>query len=198
MLRLQKYDLSVIKYVKGNYLHVAEQFIYLRNTTCRYSCNYDPRYSIATVNTTNWPVNLCNVPEILRQYWKVKEDLCAIDNLLLKGDHIVIRTIQQARVGIESHPWRSSWDRKLQSWSYVEYVYIGPTWMMILKEWFNSVQCATNTLEEIKRSKLHPHSIPMLLLHKVGADYFTVANQSYLLVVDFFSKYPKVIPVQGT
>ena len=37
----------------------------------------------------------------------------------------------------------------------------------------------------------------MLPWHKVGADYFTVANQDYLLVVDYFSKYPLVIPVQG-
>ena len=36
----------------------------------------------------------------------------------------------------------------------------------------------------------------MLPWHKVGADYFTVANQDYLLVFDYFLKYPEVIPVQ--
>ena len=36
----------------------------------------------------------------------------------------------------------------------------------------------------------------MLPWHKVGADYFTIANQDYLLV-DYFSKYPEVIPVQS-
>ena len=57
-----------------------------------------------------WPVNLCNVPEALCQYWKVKEDLCTVDNLLLKGDHIVIpssrrelvmKAIHEGHLGIE-------------------------------------------------------------------------------------------------
>ena len=30
---------------------------------------------------------------------------------------------------------------------------------------------------------------------KIGADYFTIGTQDYLLIVDYFSKYPEVIPV---
>ena len=37
-----------------------------------------------------------------------------------------------------------------------------------------------------QKEQLHPHSIPMLSWYKVGADYFTVANQDYLLVFDYF------------
>ena len=48
-----------------------------------------------------------------------------------------------------------------------------------------------------QKEQLHHHSIPMLPWHKVGADYFTVANQDYLLAVDYFSKYPEVIPVKS-
>ena len=30
---------------------------------------------------------------------------------------------------------------------------------------------------------------------KIGADYFTIGTQDYLLIVDYFSKYSEVIPV---
>ena len=32
-------------------------------------------------------------------------------------------------------------------------------------------------------------------LGKIGANYFTIGTQDYLLIVDYFSKYPEVIPV---
>ena len=57
-----------------------------------------------------WPMNLCNVPEALHQYWKVKEDLCIVNNLLLKSDRIVIpssrrelvlKAIHEGHLGIE-------------------------------------------------------------------------------------------------
>ena len=54
------------------------------------------------------------------------------------------------------------------------------------------------SLQPIYSSKskepLLPHSIVLRPWHKVGADHFTLANQDYLLVVDYFSKYPQVVP----
>ena len=39
-----------------------------------------------------------------------------------------------------------------------------------------------------------PHQRPW---EEVSADYFTLCTQDYLLVVDFYSKYPKVIPMMS-
>jgi len=65
--------------------------------------------------------------------------------------------------------------------------------MMILKEWLDSAQCATNTLKEIKKS----NCILTQFQCFHGTKLELVANQDYLLVVDYFSKYPEVIPVQS-
>ena len=40
-----------------------------------------------------------------------------------------------------------------------------------------------------------PHNIPARPWKKIGVDHFTLLNQDYLLLVDYFSKYPEVIPV---
>ena len=48
-----------------------------------------------------------------------------------------------------------------------------------------------------QKESLLPHSVPSRPWSKVGVDYFTMASQDYLLVVDYFSKYSEVIPVQS-
>ena len=42
-----------------------------------------------------------------------------------------------------------------------------------------------------------PHEIPTRPWEKVGIDYFTLLNQDYLLIVDYFSKYLQVILVSS-
>ena len=41
------------------------------------------------------------------------------------------------------------------------------------------------------------HSVPMRPWDKVGADHFSWAAKNYLLIVDYFSKYPEVIKVES-
>ena len=42
-----------------------------------------------------------------------------------------------------------------------------------------------------------PYSIPARPWKKIGIDYLTLLNQDYLLIVNYFSKYPEVIPVSS-
>ena len=42
-----------------------------------------------------------------------------------------------------------------------------------------------------------PHEVPTRLWEKPGIDYFTLLNQDYLLIVDYFSKYPEVSQVSS-
>ena len=37
-----------------------------------------------------------------------------------------------------------------------------------------------------------PHPVPSRPFEKIGADIFTLAKRDYLLVVDYFSKFPFV------
>ena len=46
-----------------------------------------------------------------------------------------------------------------------------------------------------QKEPLQQHPVPSRPWEKIGADYFTMGTQDYLLVVDYFSKYPEVIPV---
>jgi len=43
-----------------------------------------------------------------------------------------------------------------------------------------------------QKEPLLQHSVPMHPWQTVGADYFTISNQDYVLIVDYFSKYPEM------
>ena len=42
-----------------------------------------------------------------------------------------------------------------------------------------------------------PHAIPEHPWQTVGADYFTYGGKDYLLIVDYYSKYPELVEVSG-
>ena len=44
-----------------------------------------------------------------------------------------------------------------------------------------------------QKEPMLPHKIPNLPWKKLGADYFIFAGKDYLLVVDYYSKYPEVV-----
>ena len=48
-----------------------------------------------------------------------------------------------------------------------------------------------------QKEPLLSHSVPLRPWDKVGADHFTFAATDYLIVVDYFSKYPEVIKVES-
>ena len=137
-----------------------------------------------------WPVNLCNVPEALRQYWKVKEDFCIVDDLLLKGDRIVIpssrqelvlKAIHEGHLGIEKCKARA---RICVYW---------PSLDDDIERVVRQCSVCNQYTQGNQKEQLHPHSFQCF--H--GTKLELVANQDYLLVVDYFSKYPEVIPVQS-
>ena len=58
------------------------------------------------------------------------------------------------------------------------------------------MKSATNLLLAIIRTN-DSTSDTVTSLGKVGVDYFTLYNQDYLLIIDYFSKYPEVIQVSS-
>ena len=47
------------------------------------------------------------------------------------------------------------------------------------------------------KEPLIPQTVPAQPWERVGTDYFTFNNQDYLLMINYFSKYPEVIPVKN-
>ena len=42
-----------------------------------------------------------------------------------------------------------------------------------------------------------PHPVPSRPWEKLGLDYFTLGGKDYLLIVDYFSKYPEILQMNS-
>jgi len=139
-------------------------------------------------------LNIASVLEDLRQYWKVREDLSTVDDLILMANHLVIPVKRQAKVLQSIHEGHLGIEKcKARAKMCVYWPNVSDSIEQLVK------QCSfCNKYNRANQKELLlQHSVPIRPWDKIGADYFTVATQDYLLLVDYFSKYPEVIPVQS-
>jgi len=225
LLRLQKYELT-LKYVKGKYLYVADSLsrahsdeppeedldsadldaaihVVLQNLPIteprmmdlQTSTNQDDQLQqLKRLIDSGWPNNVNNVPQALREFWNVKEDLYVADNLILKGHRVVVpasrrqlvlKAIHQGHLGIEKCKARA---RSCVYW---------PSMNKDIEQEVKKCPACNEYSKAIQKEPLTPHAVPTRAWENVGADYFTFKNQDYFLMVDYFSKYPEVVPVNN-
>jgi len=222
LLKLQKYDLAV-HYMKGKELYVAdtlsrayltvpstdndiEDLEFAVHALVRDLPVSDSKLSqlqsatqadeqmqkLYQYITTGWPTNINNVPLSLRSFWKLRHELHIAEKLILLNNRIVIpramrtyllKCIHQGHMGIEKSKARAR-----------ACVY----WPDMYSDIENTVKhCAVcNKYSNANHKEpLLPHPVPTYPWEKVGVDYFTLNGKDFLLIVDYYSKYPEVLQV---
>ena len=137
-----------------------------------------------------WPKKKRSAPIVLQDYWPVKDQVHIADGLLCVGDCIMILSslksemlalLHESHMGAEKTKARATgalfWPNMTAD---VEQTVV------------NCVVCLSHRNAQPKEP-LRPHPIPELAWQKVGADVLTYQSKDYLLVVDYYSKYPEVV-----
>ena len=141
-----------------------------------------------------WPNNISNLPQLLHEFWNVRDDLYVANDMILMGKRLVIPSSRRQLVLKAIHEGHFGMEKcKARGRSCVYWPGIDGAIEQHVKK------CSVcNTYSSVNQKEpLLQHSILERPWQTVGADYFTIANQDYLLIVDYFSKYPEVIQVQG-
>ena len=136
-----------------------------------------------------WPQTKERTPMETRPYWNYRDEISCYEGLMFKGDRIIIpqslrpeilQRIHAAHLGIEKCRARA---RSAVFW---------PGINGAIDELIS--QC--NTCQQYQRSNqrepLIPQHVPERPWATVAADIFCYKGRDYLLVVDYFSKYPEV------
>ncbi|KAK3791994.1 hypothetical protein RRG08_035482 [Elysia crispata] len=134
-----------------------------------------------------WPHTIKSTPEAGRPYWTFKEEVVQNDNaLLMKGSQIIIpkalrkdmlKRIHEGHLGMQMAKQRAR-----------ESVY----WPKMNQQIDWLIQsCSTCQKHRNSQSKetLMCHSVPENPFDKIGADLFSFGNHTYLLMVDYTTKY---------
>ncbi|UYV84741.1 K02A2.6-like, partial [Cordylochernes scorpioides] len=142
---------------------------------------------------SGWPKNKREVDPELRGYWQFQEDLTYQNGLLLRGQRILIpktlrkdilEKLHQGHFGINKCRSRA----KESVW-----------WLGISQEIERMVSSCTKCLKERKpkHEPLMPSEFPIRPWQKVGMDLFYLNGRWYLIVCDYYSRYPEISLLQN-
>ena len=139
-----------------------------------------------------WPKNIKQVPPEIQPYWTFREELTIEDGLILKGVRIVIPNKQQQAILKQLHEGHLGLNKcKLRAKETVN-------WPGLNNELENLVlNCELCLKYSTAKRNLEPslvlgQEIPLYPWTKLATDIFHFEGVSYLLVVDYTSRYPIV------
>ena len=133
-----------------------------------------------------WPHQRRHVPRLARRYWDFRDELSTDDGMLLKGPRLIIPGELQEEYLSRLHEGHLSANKVQENAK--QHMY----WTGIDAD----IEDYTKRCQEcIKRSQvpkepLQPHDIPEGPWRKLGMDYFAFDGSSYVLICDYFSKFP--------
>ncbi len=136
-----------------------------------------------------WPQTKPETPLEIRPYWSYRDEISGYDGLMFKGDRVIVPQvlrpemldrIHAAHLGIEKCKARA---RGSVFW---------PGMNSAIDEMVSECRTCLQFQRRNQREPLMPQEIPERPWSTVAADIFYYKGRDYLLVVDYFSKYPEV------
>ena len=208
LLELQRYDVT-IKYRPGKEMQLADALSccpvrasqeikldmrvdYIAFTKpwiekLKDSTQRDPILAMVyQLTQQGWPHQRRHVPHLARRYWDFRDKLSTDDGMLLKGPRLIIPAELQEEYLSHLHEGHLSASKVQENAK--QHMY----WTGIDAD----IEDYTKQCQEcIKRSQvakepLQPHDIPEGPWRKLGINYFAFDGNSYVLICDYFSKFP--------
>ena len=134
------------------------------------------------------------VPCELIPYWKLRSSLTIYDHILLFNERIVIPAAMQSDVMKTLHEGHQGVERcRMRARASV-------WWPGVNKQVAEMVQNCSQCAKVARQRKepLITTPLPDYPWKEIGTDMFELERKHYLLVVDYFSRYPEVIQMKTT
>ena len=130
----------------------------------------------------------------VKKYCSVASELCLVDGLLLRGSRIVIPASLQEEIVQKLHTGHLGITKTLEK------ARISVWWPGITSQLKEAVQnCATCIKERSQRPEpLMTSEGPSRPWQNVGTDLFELKGHTYLLLVDYLSRFPEIVKLSDT
>lgn len=144
-----------------------------------------------------FPQRYRDLPQHLRQYWAFRDELSIEDGLIIKGEQVVIPTTKRNEYLNKIHEGHFGISRCQQRAKSSIY------WPGINKDIIDLIgQCLPCQTHQRSQSKqpMEPimSNIPNIAWHTIGSDLFSLDNKDYIVIGDYFSKYPFVENIRNS
>ena len=133
-----------------------------------------------------WPDRIADVPEIVRPYWTIRDELYEAKDILFKGLKVIIPKALQKEMLALIHETHQGTERCKERARAVMY------WPGMSQQIEETVTNCTTCLR-YRRSKTRepmiPHPVPQRPWQKLATDVMTYKKKDYAVVIDYYSKY---------
>ena len=144
---------------------------------------------------TGWPEDKSQVPNSAVPYYNVRNELAVQNGVIFQGERVVtpkslrsdmLQRIHTSHLGIDGCQQRA---RECLYW---------PRMSSEVKDYVQQCDVCPSTDSMQQKEPLQPHDVPSQPWAKVAVDLFHLSGQQYLLIVDYFSGFWEVEPLQST
>ena len=154
--------------------------------------------SLSTVHrlTLNgWPNRCTNFPRITRNYWDFHDELSIEDDLLMKGERVLMPPSCRDSIMDDLHKSHAGINKALALARLCVYRQgLGADVTDYIKRCLTCIECINLPIET-----LHPHEVPPGPWVKISMDFFQDHHgEKYLIIADYFTKFPYIFLVAST
>ncbi|XP_060079959.1 uncharacterized protein K02A2.6-like [Ylistrum balloti] len=185
-------DLQVNEIHLTAYLPVSpEKYKQLKEATA----TDDELQKLQDIVLYGWPDNKVDVPAELRSYWTFRDEISCIDGLMYKSHKLVVpRSMKKEMLDLihSSHLGVVKCKNRARDILF---------WLGMSRD----IEDRVNSCEICAKHNNANHKEPMIATElpirpwsKIGVDLFDYNNESYLLTVDYFSKWPEIVRLEST
>ena len=136
-----------------------------------------------------WPGYKSDTPISTRQYWPIQDELHVVEGLVFRGEKLVIPASMRSEMLIKLHESHLGMEKcKARARSIMYWPGMGRD----IEETISRCLTCAKYKPANPREPLIPHEISQHPWSKLGMDIFTFRGKDYLLVVDYYSKFPEV------
>ena len=143
---------------------------------------------------TGFPEKPNKIPNIIKPYWNIRDELHELDGVLCAGNRIIVpRSMRKEMLHLihESHLGQEKNKKRARE------VIFWPNMNREIEETVSQCDICQKYRDQQTKQPLIPHTIPNTPWYKLGMDIMTVRGEDYLVVVDYYSKYPEIAKLEN-
>ena len=136
-----------------------------------------------------WPSTIKQLPPVLHPYWNYQEELSIEDGLIMKRHRIIIPQVLQGDILAKLRAKHQGTEKtKLRAHTSVFWKNINKD----IKDMTKSCKVFQELQPNQPREPLLQTEVPPRPWHTIGTDLFYLDENEYLLIPDYYTKYPFV------
>ena len=217
LLRLHKYDVT-LKYLKGSDNRIADALsrvsplppkpedvrpdglipLYTLTTGIPASQSCLDRVREATANEPKlqqvaqyvhhgWPLHKADCDPRALEYWTSRDDISLVDGLLFRGIQLIVPDKERPHFLNMLHEAHMGEEKSLLLARTSIY---WPNYTEDIRQSVRNCDTCQHTRPSQQKEELHPHEMPAGPWIRLGIDYFDWNGNKYLLIADYYSRFP--------